>query len=135
MSDLRWVGIFWSYIGILLVILFLAYTGMIPVEIAAVPAYDTVGHFVLLGLAAYLGHRASGRLTVTVVRLRLPLVPLLVALVAVFEEALQGLSPYRTQSLTDLAADMCGILFFYSLDIRANIGRIVKRSLERLIDR
>ena len=46
----------------------------------------------------------------------LPLAPVVFGLVAGVEETLQVLSPYRSASVKDLAADILGILFFLALD-------------------
>ncbi|NLS78900.1 MAG: VanZ family protein, partial [Chloroflexi bacterium] len=111
-----WTIAFLVYLALLVSIIALAYLGHIPAEIAYIPAYDTIGHVVLLGIAAYLLHRALNRRTVRVLGVALPLGPLLVALVALLEELAQGWSPRRTASPFDLAADFAGIALAWAAD-------------------
>ena len=111
-----WAIAFLAYLAVLVLIIVLAYLGHIPAEIAYIPAYDTVGHFVLLGIAAYLLHRALNRRTVPVLGLALPLGPLLIALAALLEELAQGWSPRRTASPFVLAADFAGIALAWAVD-------------------
>lgn len=111
-----WTIAFLVYLALLVSIIALAYLGHIPAEIAYIPAYDTIGHVVLLGIAAYLLHRALNRRTVRVFGVALPLGPLLVALVALLEELAQGWSPRRTASPFDLAADFAGIALAWAAD-------------------
>lgn len=93
-----------------------AYARLIPVQVAAFPLYDKLGHAVLLGTASFLGHRATGRKHVRLGRWAVPLAPLLVALAAFAEECLQAFSPYRTFSMLDYACDLIGIVLFYVAD-------------------
>ena len=111
-----WQAAFLAYLAIFAIIIALAYLGQIPAEIAYMPAYDTVGHLVLLGIAAYLLHRALNRRVARVLGLALPLGPLLVALFALLEELAQGWSPRRTASPFDLAADWAGIALAWVVD-------------------
>lgn len=117
-----WQRAFALYLAILIVIIGGAYARLVPVQIAVFPLYDKLGHFFLLGMAAYLGHRATGRRHVQLGALRLPLAPLLVALAAFAEECLQSVSPYRSFSMLDYACDLAGIALFYLVD-RALAGR------------
>ncbi|HEU5012583.1 MAG TPA: VanZ family protein [Roseiflexaceae bacterium] len=111
-----WQRIFLVYLGILLGIIVSAYARFIPAQLTFFPLYDKIGHFVLLGSAAYLAHRASNRKYMRIGGLALPLGPLLVALVALGEECLQSFSPYRTFSMLDYACDLGGITLFYVVD-------------------
>ena len=105
-----------AHIVLLGVVLAMAYTHNLPAFIGRTIS-DDVGHFVLIGLLSLLAHRAFNRPMIQVTTdLALPLAPLAVAALASFEEAVQILSPNRSQSLTDLAADMIGIIFFLALD-------------------
>ncbi|NLG49109.1 MAG: VanZ family protein [Chloroflexi bacterium] len=112
----RWAAAFVAYLLVLAAIVWLAYLRLIPTELGYIPFYDTIGHFGLLGSAAYLSHRALNRRAVRVWRWRLPVGPMLVAALAFGEECSQMFSPYRTFSLSDMLADLGGILFFLWLD-------------------
>jgi len=51
-SNSSWLFLSIFYAGLLLTILFLAYTNSLPAFLGKIPYYDTVGHFVLYGMAA-----------------------------------------------------------------------------------
>lgn len=112
----RWTAALAAYLMILVLIVALAYLGLIPTELGYIPCYDTIGHFMLMGSAAYLAHRALNRRTLRVCRWCLPMGPLLIAALAFGEEGMQMLSPYRTFSLSDMLSDLSGMLFFLWLD-------------------
>lgn len=101
------------FIGLILA---LAYTGRLPAVLGVIPYYDTLGHFTLMGLSAWLAHRAGGRRWAVIGRLRFPLWPVVVAAVVVIEEALQALSPNRTSSWSDLAAGFLGMTLMVGFD-------------------
>lgn len=122
-SNKGWVFAFWFYFGILMTISASAYLRILPVKSSVIPFYDTIGHFVLIGLAAFFGHLALNKRRINCLNLSLPLAPSLAALCSIVDELLQRLSPYRTFDLTDLAADFVGILFFYWLAERWNINK------------
>ncbi|MBD2388426.1 VanZ family protein [Cylindrospermum sp. FACHB-282] len=108
----RWVFAFWGYLGILLTIIISAYLKMLPVKSSTIPFYDTVGHFILIGIAAFLSHLALNKQRINYLNIALPLAPIIVSLLTLTEECLQKLSPNRSFDLMDLAADLCGIIFF-----------------------
>lgn len=112
-----WAIGFLCYFALLLTIFVLAYCRMIPVKLARIPCYDTIGHFVLYGFTGYLAHRALNRKHFSVTRLPIPSGPTLIAVFAIIEESLQSLSPYRTFSLGDLSANFLGLLLFYIGDL------------------
>lgn len=120
-----------TYLFLLALIILQAYRGRIPAVIAMIPHYDTIGHTVLLGLGAYLLHRALNRRMFRVGPLQLPLGPALILLVAALEEALQMLSPLRTTSLVDLSADVLGISCAYLLDRLVQRARQTPKSHNR----
>lgn len=113
----NWVIIFCLYLAILLTIIGLAYLGILPVKVATIPFYDTLGHFILLGSASYLGHKASGgqMLKIWSCPLTLPLAPIAISLFAMVDESLQALSPLRTSTLSDMTANLVGIWVFYCI--------------------
>ncbi len=116
-SNWRWVLAFILYFLILLTIFVLAYWGIVPVKISAIPFYDTIGHFILLGFASYLGHKALGNRLINIWSrsISLPLAPILISIFALLDESLQALSLLRSSTLSDLAANLIGIWFFYWL--------------------
>ncbi|WP_437520768.1 hypothetical protein WME79_27740 [Sorangium sp. So ce726] len=87
-----------------------AYTGLLPTSLPSVPHADLAMHALGFGLLAVcvdgsLGHRPLHRV------LPFPrLGPALVLAGAGLEELAQGLSPRRTSSLADFAADTAGVL-------------------------
>jgi hypothetical protein len=84
-----------------------AYTGHFQVP-PQIPQLDKVGHALFIGLLGGLAHGALG-----LRRSRgVPLGPALVLVVAGIEELCQGLSPYRTMSWFDYAADVVGVVAF-----------------------
>ena len=113
----NWVIAFTIYFVVLLTIIGLAYRGILPVKLSAIPFYDTLGHFFLLGSASYLGHKALGGKMIKFwpFPFSVPLAPIAVTVFAVVDESLQGLSPLRTSSLSDMTANLLGIWVFYCL--------------------
>jgi VanZ family protein len=107
-----WIIGFWLYLGILMTIIISAYLKILPVKSSTIPFYDTVGHFILIGIAAFLCHLALKKRRISYLNLSLPLASILVIILTVIEECLQTLSPYRTFDLIDLASDFCGIVLF-----------------------
>lgn len=100
-----------------------AYAGVLPTQIKALPYYDTVLHFLLVGmfgffLDAALSHRAL---------VRVPFVPrvgpAIALLLAATEELLQRLSPRRSSSWGDFAANTIGILVCAWLAKQLTISR------------
>ena len=118
-----WVFAFWFYFAILATISLSAYMRILPVKSSTIPFYDTIGHFVLIGLAAFFGHLALNKRKIEVFKLAVPVAPVLTGICSIIDELLQRLSPYRTFDLTDLAADFVGILFFYLLAERWNLRK------------
>ncbi|WP_353932178.1 VanZ family protein [Okeanomitos corallinicola TIOX110] len=108
----RWVFAFWVYLGILFSIFIAAYLQIIPTEISRFPYYDTVLHFLLLGLAAYFSHQALRKRKFRILNIPVPLAPLIVFLFCIVDEMIQSYVPYRNADWVDLAADICGIISF-----------------------
>lgn len=105
-----WIIAFWLYFLLLVFISVSAYLKILPPEVSN---YDKLGHFILLGIAGFLSHQALGRRTIATRGVKIPLGPLLVTVFSLIDEYLQMLSPARSFSLTDLAANWIGIWFFY----------------------
>ncbi|MBE9082902.1 MULTISPECIES: VanZ family protein [unclassified Tolypothrix] len=107
-----WVFAFWVYFGILMSISLSAYLKIIPTELAQFPHYDTILHFLLLGIAAFISHLAGNKRKIQILNISLPLAPMIVILICVIDEIIQFFVPYRSFDLFDLTADLCGIVFF-----------------------
>jgi polysaccharide biosynthesis protein VpsQ len=122
-----WVIAFWFYLGILLTISISAYLRVIPTEIAQFPHYDTVLHFLLLGIAAYLSHLALNKRQILFFKIPLPLAPLIVFLFCIIDEIIQKFVPYRSADWVDLAADLCGIIIFTFLAQKTPISQKIRK--------
>jgi polysaccharide biosynthesis protein VpsQ len=107
-----WVTSFWFYLGILFAISMSAYLQIIPTEIAKFPHYDTILHFLLLGIAAYLSHLALNKQQLRIFKISLPLAPFIVFLFCILDEIIQKFTPHRSADIIDLAADLSGIILF-----------------------
>ena len=112
-----------AFFGALLAIELAAYQGWIPAALGQLPAYDTVAHFLLLGLGGLVAHLGLGRRTSWG---GLPIGPAAVGALAIAQEAFQALSPHRSASLTDLGADAAGIVFFWAIDATLRRRRRVR---------
>lgn len=128
-SNRRWVLAFWLYFGILMSISLSAYLKVIPTELSQFPHYDTVLHFLLLGIAAYLSHLALNKRKIQIVNISLPLAPFIVFFFCIVDEIIQLFVPYRSADLGDLAADLCGILLFTWLAERQNLNKAEKNQV------
>lgn len=105
-----------GYLSFLTLVDVSAYLGILPTKLRAIPLYDTIGHFGLLGIAGLLLHRALGRRSVRVKGVPLPVGPMLVVIGAAAEELLQIFSPVRECCFSDFAADVVGIALFWGID-------------------
>ncbi|BDM82230.1 hypothetical protein AM10699_50940 [Acaryochloris marina MBIC10699] len=93
----------------------LAYTGNLPSQLAIIPYYDKLGHVILYGLAAYLGHRLLHPFTLRLGRYRLPLWVLAFSGWTLAEEGAQFFAPTRSLDALDLVCSVLGILVGYWL--------------------
>jgi len=82
----------------------------------APPSSDTVLHFLLIGSAGWLLHRALDRRRSDLLGLRLPVGPLVVALVATADEIRQAFVATRTFEVSDLLANLAGVALFFAVD-------------------
>ncbi len=110
---LKWLALLYAVLfgGILV----LAYTGNLPSQLAVIPYYDKLGHVILYGLAAYLGHRLLHPFTLRVGRYRLPLWVLGFSGWTLAEEGAQFFAPTRSLDALDVVCSMLGILIGYWL--------------------
>ncbi|MBD2240997.1 VanZ family protein [Aulosira sp. FACHB-113] len=111
-ANKPWVFAFWVYFGILTSISLSAYLKIIPTELAQFPHYDTILHFLLLGIAAFISHLAWNKRKIQIFNISLPLAPIIVISICVIDEIIQFFVPYRSFDLVDLTAGLCGIVFF-----------------------
>lgn len=110
---LKWLACFYAILfGLLLV---LAYTGNLPSQLAVIPYYDKVGHVILYGVAAYLGHRVLHRFTLRFGCYRLPLWILVFSGWTLAEEGAQFFAPTRSLDALDLVCSVFGIVIGYWL--------------------
>ncbi|NES87202.1 MAG: hypothetical protein F6K10_41070 [Moorea sp. SIO2B7] len=114
-ANRNWVIAASIYAAILLTIFILAYTGNLPTQLKMIPFHDTLGHFILYGIATYLGHRVLKRRKMNLLGYFIPLWPFLFGIFTIVEELIQSLSPNRTFSWLDMIASIVGILFGYWL--------------------
>jgi hypothetical protein len=116
-SSIRfWRMAFFAYMVVLLTIFLLAYLGLIPTKMQRLPLFDTLGHFILLGLASFLSHRALNRKSFCLGPLKLPAGPACSSLFIITEECLQSLSPIRSTTWSDMLANLSGIILFVLFD-------------------
>lgn len=110
---LKWLALLYAVLfgGILV----LAYTGNLPSQLAVIPYHDKLGHVILYGLAAYLGHRLLHPFTLRVGRYRLPLWVLAFSGWTLAEEGAQFFAPTRSLDALDVVCSMLGILIGYWL--------------------
>ncbi|MEI1376127.1 VanZ family protein [Nostoc sp. UHCC 0926] len=85
-SHQHWVFAFWVYFGILMFISMSAYLRIIPTEISQFLYYDTILHFLLLGIAADLDHLALNKRQIQISNISLPLAPLIVICFYIVDE-------------------------------------------------
>jgi glycopeptide antibiotics resistance protein len=90
-----------------LLVTVLAYEDLLPKDtLRKIPHYDSIGHFVLFGMYAYLAQNALKGKKLSF----MPIGASAVALYAIVDEFLQRLSPNRSFDLWDLFFSLCGIL-------------------------
>ncbi|MDZ8187677.1 MAG: VanZ family protein [Nostoc sp. ChiSLP02] len=128
-SNRHWVLAFWFYFGVLMSISISAYLKIIPTEISQFPYYDTILHFLLLGIAAYLGHLALNKRKIQIFNISLPLTPFIIIFFCIIDEIIQFFVPYRSFDLVDLVADVCGIVLFTWLAERQNLHKSEKNQI------
>lgn len=100
-----------------------AYAGILPTEIKALPYYDKVMHFLLVGTFGFFLEGALGHRTIVRVPFVPRLAPTLALVLAGTEEYLQRYSPRRSSSWSDFAANATGILVGAWLARRVTIAR------------
>ena len=126
-----WRWLLWPQVALIVVASQIAYLGLLPGWLRAVPGYDKVLHFLLFGLAAFWLHAwLAGRRWAWVGRL--PVAVLLPFALAAADEFAQRWSPVRTFDLWDLASDLAGMVGFVALagaTLRLADGRQVQSNM------
>lgn len=110
MPSLYWKVGLTLHAAFVIIIAVSAYLGVLPATYRVLPHADIIGHAVLIGLLAFfldgtLRFRplVSGRVPA------LRAAPVIILVIAGVEELAQSLSPRRTASLLDFAADVVGV--------------------------
>ena len=127
-----WVlqGIALGFIGLLITIVLAANQRRLPLPLqflANLPFGDTLGHFILMGLLAFLCNLAwpvSPWRWEKLKPLRIPKATLIIIAIVTLEEMSQFLIPARTPSWIDLGADYLGIFLFGEWGYRWGNSRI-----------
>lgn len=83
-----------------------------------IPFGDDLGHFFLMGILSFLATILSGSHRVSVARFRISTGPMVVFPIVFIEELSQMFIPTRTFSLSDLTADVLGIVTFAWLGLK-----------------
>lgn len=87
------------------------------------PNGDKVGHFLLMGVAAFLINMALSDRSFLIAKISIPYGPLIFAILVTLEEISQQFFPNRTYSLEDLAFSFAGILVLGILPSRLILRR------------
>ena len=109
------------YFILLAMIVYAANRGTLPKYISfyrEIPFGDTLGHFILMGILSFFATILSKRHRVAVAGVSVPIGPILVFVIVFIEEVSQIFIATRTFSLTDLSADICGIITFAFLGLK-----------------
>ena len=115
---MKWHYIFWLYTGFIVLVLAGAYAGLIPTEIAVVPMYDSIGHFVLYGIWLYLLDRSLYSATVNIFHITLPKAFMILFPLVALEEFAQMFASTRTFSLVDLFWGFAGMCIFWLISLK-----------------
>lgn len=108
---------FAAYVLLLAGIIFAAYRQLIPQEVLPLPYGDTLGHFGLIGMAAFLlelawGHRRLRLPRAILGRTSVSAAMLTIATASALEEGAQLFSHTRTFDVIDLGANLAGVICF-----------------------
>ncbi|MBW4511396.1 MAG: VanZ family protein [Scytonematopsis contorta HA4267-MV1] len=122
-SSRFWIFACWAYLGFLMFVSISAYLKLLPTELSLFPHYDTVLHFLLVGLAAFFTHLALKKRKVTLLNIPIPLAGLLAFGGRTIDETIQIFTPSRSFDLLDLGADLCGIILFLYLAEKVSIKK------------
>jgi undecaprenyl-diphosphatase len=111
-----WRWLLWPQVGVIVLASQIAYMGLLPGWLRAVPGYDKVLHFLLFGLAVFWLHAwLAGRRWAWVGGL--PVAVLAPLALATADEFAQRWSPLRSFDLLDLTSDLAGMVVFFGLAV------------------
>jgi hypothetical protein len=105
-----------------------AYLGLIPTKITVVPHYDLFMHFLLVGMFGFFLDGALLHRPIVRVPFFPRLGPMIALGLAATEEFLQRLSPRRSSSWSDFAANASGILFCAWLATRLTLSNSARHA-------
>lgn len=110
MNHRQWLFL---YILFLVIISSAAYSYGLPKWLDIIPYYDTIGHFVLMGILGILTLLVLQRSIRIRFDINVALAPIAISFISMADEFFQKLSPHRTFSYIDMAANLIGIWTFY----------------------
>ncbi len=123
-----WQWLLWPQIALALLVTQMAYLGILPLHLLAIPYIDRFLHFLLIGsIAFWLNIWFRGR-SMSLFRWAVPLAVLVPLTIALLEETAQLYSPLRTADLTDLLSDLGGLFFFWWLSQKMMRGVLSSQS-------
>jgi polysaccharide biosynthesis protein VpsQ len=118
MKPIRIITAF-AFLALILIILFADFR-ILPKAIFSLygfPYGDKIGHFLLMGLFAFLVNLSLNMRKISVFSASILLGSLIVVILATVEEFSQSFFPSRTASIIDLAASYLGIFIIGNLSI------------------
>ncbi len=110
---MKWKWAALGFAAVLIVIVILADRHQLPPFLYAIynfPGGDKAGHFILMGMMAFLANLALRARTVNIFTRPILLGSLIVTALVALEELSQNFFPSRTPALDDFAASLAGIL-------------------------
>ncbi len=111
----RWRAGLVAQVALIAIGMQLGYRARTPVALLAVPGADKLLHAGLIGAAAFWTNLALDGRRWRLGRFDVPVAIALPLALAAIEELAQGLTPWRSQDLTDLLADALGLAAFWLL--------------------
>ena len=111
-----------------------AYAGVLPTQIKVLPFYDLVMHFLLVGMFGFFLDAALAHRPIVAAPFVPRLGPAIALLLAAAEEYLQRLSPRRSSSWGDFAANAAGILVCAWLAKRLTMSRAARNTAETALN-
>lgn len=110
-SRLRW----WLFpqIAVAILVSMMAYMDLLPLFLMRWQNIDKVMHFLLWGSLAFWLNLWIKGYAWQIAQRALPMAIFFPFSVALIEEGIQSFSPLRTASISDLSADLLGLLFFW----------------------
>jgi len=107
-ATVKWT--LFAYTLFIATIFILAYIGLIPTRLHAIPFYDSAGHFILYGCWGFCLGWTFSKTLIRISVFKIYIGIMIAMAIATIEEFLQQLSPLRTFSLLDLFWGILGIV-------------------------